>query len=291
MNELHEPSPTQDSQETVLSLLPYNHTLLEEKLLLSKDFVTKFGLNCAASLAAERERLICVEVVTGGAVQHSLDLQEKQRGVYTKLADADNCYIALFDTKQATEAEESGKQVQLALEQKEQTELNQKAAEIRDELANYATNAPAYHKSLHEKNSRLGQAFVYSGAKISQLQAEINGIRSDELPALEAKIAKQLAYINQLLASLLSITEQIGSLPDPADDPKNQLLYQNGGGSSYVKPSMDSVTPVAKAESTTNETKAERHRELGASAVIQSVEEGGRLKRIIVSLRQSSVNA
>jgi len=80
---------------------------------------------------------------------------------------------------------------------------------------------------LHEKNGLLRQKFVSSGATISQLQAEIDGIRSDELPALEARIAEELEHIMQLYASVLSITEKIGNLPAPADDPKNQILYRD----------------------------------------------------------------
>ncbi|MEO8104957.1 MAG: hypothetical protein ABI602_01330 [Candidatus Saccharibacteria bacterium] len=290
MNELHELNSTQDSQETVLSMLPYDHAFLEAELGLSKVFVTNYGLDCEDSLAGERERLICVEEVTGGAVRHSLDLQEKQRGIYTELADADDCYIALLDTKQATEAEESEKLVQLAFEQKEQTELNQKAAELRAELANYATNSPGYHKSLHEKNSLLGQKFVTSGATISQLQAEIDGIRSDELPALEARIAKELEHIMQLYTSVLSITEQIGSLPAPADDPKNQLLYRNGGGAKPTPRATITSHATAMTEHEQSSTEASqngistsRHRQLGVAAVQSVVEEGGFLKRIRIN--------
>lgn len=294
MNELPELSelyPTQNSQE-VLSMLPYDHASLEAALGRSKDFIANYAVDCAASLDAEKHRVVCVEAVTGVAVQHSLDLQEKQRGIYTELADADDCYVALLDTKQAIEAEEAEKQSQLALEQTEQTELNQKAAGINAELANYATNTPGYHRILQDRRSHLGQDFVASGAKISQLQAEIDGIRSDELPALEARIAKELAHIMQLYAAVLSVTEQIGNLPAPADDPKNRILYQNSSGSSYVKPTMDNATLVAPAELTTHETGAERHRKLGASAVSKAVEDkDGFLRRIVVSFKQLSVDA
>jgi len=140
MNELHELSPTPHSQETVLDMLPYDHAFLEAELGRSKDFVTNYGLDCEASLAVEEERLICVKAVTDGAVRHSLGLQEKQRGIYTELAAADECYIALLDTKKATEAEEGEKLGELAIEQAEQDKLNKEAAKIKTELANYATN-------------------------------------------------------------------------------------------------------------------------------------------------------
>lgn len=289
MNEL---DPTQNPQE-VLNMLPYDHAALVEKLKRSGDFVSNFKVDCEASLVAEKHRVVCVEAVTGVAVQHSLELQEKQRGIYTELADADDCYVALLDTKQAIETDEAEKQGQLALEQEQQEKLNVSAKELQSRIKESVVDDSRgnYLSSLHEGRERLGSQLFYSGVKISQLQAEIDGIRSDELPALEARIAKELEHIMKLYAAVLSVTGQIGNLPAPADDPRNRILYQNSSGSSYVKPIVDSVTLVAKAELTTSEIQAERHRKLGASAVVQSVVEGGRLKRIIVSLRQSSVNA
>ena len=290
-HELHELSPTSHSQETALDMLPYDHAFLEAELGRSKDFVTNYGLDCEASLAVEEERLICVKAVTGGAVQHSLELQDKQRSIYTELADADDYYIALLDAKQATEAEKGEKQGQLAFEQTEQDKLNKEAAKIKAELANYATNTKGYHQSLHEKNSLLGQKFVTSGATISQLQAEIDGISSEKLPILEARIAQELEHIMQLYASVLSITEKIGNLPAPADDPKNQILYRDSGDAIYYqrKIGTDNTALTEHELSQTNNSPAPRTRALG-SAAIQSVVEDhhGILQRIRVSFKQPS---
>jgi hypothetical protein len=272
-------------------MLPYDHAFLEAELGRSKVFVTNYGLDCEASLAVEEERLICVKAVTGGAVQHSLELQDKQRGIYSELADADDYYIDLLDAKQATEAEKVEKQGKLVLEQAKQDKLNTKAAEIKAELAKVATNTKGYHQSLHEKNSLLGQEFVASGATISQLQSAIDGISSEKLPNLEARIATQLEHIMQLYASVLSITEKIGSLPAPADDPKNQILYRDSGGAIYYqrKIEADNTALTGHELSRTKNSPAPRTRALG-SAAIQSVVEDhhGILQRIRVSFKQPS---
>jgi|GEM_PF-1903401 len=291
MNELYELNPT--PQEAVLQMLPYDHAALAHKLGLSIEFVKNYGADCAASLAGERERLICVEAVTGEAVQHSLDRQEKLSAAYTELADAGNVYIALLDTKKETEVEAGEKQGQLTLEQANQEKLNVSAKELQGRISESAANQSrgSYLSGLHEGRDRLGSSLFYSGVKISQLQSEIDGIRIEELPALEAKIATQLEHIMKLHAAVSAIVEEIEHLPAPADDPKNHDLYRVSGGARHYQRAIDTTTPssgreLPQADNSQNELPTSRPRKIGVTAV-QLVEEGGILKRILVNMRPS----
>jgi chromosome segregation ATPase len=297
MNELS--PPTQSPQETVVGQLPFDveelnklpfdsHELVIE-IRTSADRVNEFEADCQADLAAERERLSRIEEVSDEAIQHGGGLQAQQLETFNALAQASVNYLKLVADKQTMTTVVAEKQVELAKEHTIQAQSSDRAYELQARLNNSATNTAGYNRSLQEGRTNLGSELFYAGAKISKLQSDLNNISTDQLPALEAEIAREAKHITQLRAAISASSEQIEQLVAPADDPENQELFRVSGGARHSQQVTAAVeSPViagldpAASETPPTTLPAPRPRVIGEVAV--RLVGGGRLSQEHVQL-------
>ena len=272
-------------RETEPGQLFFNFEALANSLRESAGRVENYGTDCDDSLAAEQNRVRALEEVSAEAKQYSLGLQDQLRGSYNELSQASKSYIALLGTKQATETVADEKQAALESEQANQQQLNDSAKQVHDCLKAVVINKDVdgdrngYHRSLQEKRSNLGNELFYSGGNISRLQAELEGIRSEEIPALEARIEQELTRVERLHAAVTAITEQIGDLVVPADDPSKQELLRVRGNAIANRKISNAVTTMPEAMAPVNELPAPRPRKIGEAAVRSLDIAGGFLER------------
>ena len=283
-------------RETEPGQLPFNFEELAVSLRDSAGRVEHYGADCDASLAAEQDRVRALEEVSDEAKRHSLGLQEQLRGSYNELSQASNSYIALLDAKQATETVADEKQSALDSEQTNQQRLNDSASQLLERIAALNVNKDVegnrdnYNRDLQERRERLGGELFYSGGNISKLQAEIEGIRSEEIPPLENRIVQELARVTRLYAEVTAITEQIGNLVVPTDDPSKQELLKVRGNTIDNRKISYTVTTMPEVGAPANVLPAGRPRIVGAAAVSSLVIGGGILgrTRTTVNLRSSN---